>query len=99
MSLAAFQVFVSGESSPAHSAVGVAAFQLAETTLQFVRAGDLLDHFTFIKCCQSQSMLVEPELCAGGLQQRQAEAQAAVRFSPLDLLFLLLNFVACTSTD
>lgn len=78
-SLAAFQVFASGERSPAHSAVGVAAFQLAKTTFQFVRAGDLLDHFTFIKCCQSQSMLVEPELCAEGLQQREAEAQTAAR--------------------
>lgn len=78
-SLAAFQVFASREHTPAHSAVGVAAFQLVKTTFQFVRAGDLLDHFTFIKCCQSQSMLVESELCAEGLQQREAEAQAAAR--------------------
>lgn len=33
----------------------------------------------FIKCCQGQSMLLEPELCAEGLQQREAGAPAAAR--------------------
>lgn len=37
----------SGEHTPAHSAVGAAAFQLAKTTSCFVHAGDLRDYYTF----------------------------------------------------
>lgn len=59
-SLAAVQVSASGERSPAHSAVGVAAFQLAKTTFQFVRAGDLPHHFTF------QEMLSDSKRAGGG---------------------------------
>ena len=75
--LAAFQVAASGERTPARSAVGAAAFQFAKTTFRFVRAGDLWITSHFIKCCQSQSALVEPELCAEGLQQRPGSGSSS----------------------
>lgn len=75
--LAAFQVAASGERTPARSAVGAAAFQFAKTTFRFVRAGDLWITSHFIKCCQSQSALVEPELRAEGLQQRPGSGSSS----------------------